>query len=114
MHEYSITCSILEILNKIVKENKIKKIKRVNFEISLISSIEPRSVEFYYEFLTKDNNTLKNARLDFKEKKIKVECEDCKKTSEVENIININCSYCRSKKIKMMDTEDIRIISVEA
>ena len=48
MHEYSITRSILDILDKIVKENKVKKLKRVNFEISSIAHIEPDSIKFYY------------------------------------------------------------------
>jgi len=39
MHEYSITCSILEILNKIIKEKKIKKVKVINFEITPLLQI---------------------------------------------------------------------------
>ena len=113
MHEYSITCSILDILNKVLKENKIKKIKRINFEISSIAHIEPDSIEFYYKFLTKDNNILKSAKLKFKKKKIQIKCEDCKEISDIGNFFISECPKCSSRKTKVLDEDDIKIISVE-
>ena len=113
MHEYSITCSILDILNKVVKENKIKKIKKINFEISSIAHIEPDSVEFYYNFLSKDNNILRNAKLKFKKKKMQIKCEDCKEISNIENLFVVECPKCSSRKIKVINDDEIKIISVE-
>ena len=113
MHEYSITCSILDILNKVVKENKIKKIKKINFEISSIAHIEPDSVEFYYNFLSKDNNILRNAKLKFKKKKMQIKCEDCKEISNIENIFVAECTTCSGRNIKFISVDEIKIISVE-
>ena len=114
MHEYSIACSILDILKKIVKENKVKKIKRINFEISSIAHIEPKSIEFYYNFLTRNDSILKNARLKFKKKKAQIKCEDCGKISEIEDLIISECPKCSSRKIKIVDFDEIKIVSVEA
>lgn len=114
MHEYSITCSILEILDKVVKENNIKKIKIINFEISTIANIEPSSIEFYYSFMTKDNKILKDAKLVFTKKKMQIKCNDCEKISEMNDIFLAHCPGCSSKNIKAMDTDDIKILSVEA
>ena len=114
MHEYSITRSILDILDKIAKENKVKKVKRINFEISSIAHIEPDSIKFYYDFLTKENSVLKSANLKFKKKKPEIECEDCKKTYEVDNFFISECPKCSSKKIKIADYEELKIVSVEA
>jgi hydrogenase nickel insertion protein HypA len=113
MHEYSITCSILDILNKVLKENKIKKVKKINFEISSIAHIEPDSVEFYYKFLTKDNSILKSAKLKFKRKKAQIKCGDCKEISSIENLFVVECPKCSSKNIKFINDDEIRIISVE-
>ncbi|MBU4314592.1 MAG: hydrogenase maturation nickel metallochaperone HypA [Actinobacteria bacterium] len=113
MHEYSITCSILDILNKVVKENKIKKIKKINFEISSIAYIEPDSVEFYYNFLTEDNNVLRNAKLKFKKKKTQIKCGDCKEISNIENLFVAECPKCSGRNIKFIDDDEIKIISVE-
>ena len=113
MHEYSITCSILNILNKVVKENKIKKIKKINFEVSSIAHIEPTSVEFYYNFLTKDNNVLRNAKLKFKKSKARIKCENCEEISNVENLFITECPKCSSRNIKFINDDEIKIISVE-
>jgi hydrogenase nickel insertion protein HypA len=113
MHEYSITCSILDILNKVVKENKIKKIKKINFEISSIAHIEPDSVEFYYNFLTKDNNILKSAKLKFKKKKMQIKCGDCKEISNIEGFFVAECPKCSGRNIKFISDDEIKIISVE-
>lgn len=114
MHEFSITRSILDILDKIVKDNKVKKLKRINFEISSIAHIEPDSIKFYYDFMTKENNALKDAELKFKKKKPEIECGDCKKKYEVENLFIGECPKCSGKNIKIADYEEIKIVSVEA
>ena len=114
MHEYSITCSILDILKEIIEEKKVKKIKRIDFEISSIAHIDPSSIEFYYNFLTKDDAVLKGACLKFREKKVRIKCQDCKKISEIEDFFNAQCPKCSSKKIKIVDFDEIKIVSVEA
>jgi hydrogenase nickel incorporation protein HypA/HybF len=114
MHEYSIACSILNILNKILKENNLKKIKRIDFEISSIAHIEPSSIEFYYNFLTRDNSALKDAHLKFKKKKAQIKCEDCGRISEIEDFFIAECPECSSRKIKIVDFDEIKIVSVEA
>ncbi len=113
MHEYSITCLILDILNKIVKENKIKKIKKINFEVGSIAHIEPQSIEFYYNFLTKDNNILRNAKLKFKKNKTQIKCEDCTEISDIEDFFIVECPKCSSREIKVINNDEIKIISVE-
>jgi len=112
MHEYSITCSILEILSKITKEKKIKKVKVINFEITPLSQIEPGSIEFYFNYFTKDNEILKNAKLSFKKNMIKIECKKCKKVFEINNFV-MKCPGCSSMEVKLVESDDIRITSVE-
>ncbi len=113
MHEYSITCSIVEILCDLIKKHNIKKIKKVSFEISPLAHIEPQSIEFYYNFITKDNKALKDSILEFKEGKIKIECKTCGKSFYSENL-NSKCIYCSGAKTKAADNDDIKIISIEA
>lgn len=114
MHEHSITCSIVDILNRVMKENKIKKIRIINFEISSIAQIEPSSIEFYYNFLTRENKALKDAKLIFNKKKMKIKCSDCGQTSEMKDIFLAHCPGCSSKNIKALDIDDIKIMSIEA
>lgn len=112
MHEYSLTCSTIEILNGLIKKHNIKKVKKISFEVNLLAHVEPQSIEFYYDFLTKDNKILKDAVLEFKKGKIKIHCNTCDKTFQSEDL-TFKCVYCSGNKTKIIDSEDIKIISIE-
>ena len=113
MHEYSITSSILEILQKVIDEKNLKKVKKVNFELSKLASIEPESIKFYFNFLTKDNEILKYARLHFKKINIEVRCNDCNKIYNLKSF-EVKCPNCLGKNVNIASTDDIKIISVVA
>ncbi len=112
MHEYSLACSAVEILNDLIKKHNIKKVKKVNFEVSPLAHVEPQSMEFYYDFLTKNNKVLKDATLKFKKSKIKVKCNTCGRSFQSENL-TFKCIYCSGNKTKVIDSGDIKIISIE-
>ena len=117
MHEYSITCSILEILEKTIKEKNLKKLKKVKFELSKLASIEPQSIKFYFDFLTAENQRLKGAILKFKKNKLKLACNECGKIFESNaefDISNVKCPACGSENAQVQEEDDIRIISIQA
>ena len=64
-------------------------------------------------FLTKDNNILKDAKLKFKKNKTLIKCKDCNEISEIEDFFIVECSKCSSRKIKVINNDEIKIISVE-
>lgn len=102
MHEYSITCSIIKILNEQIKKHNIKKIKKINFELGPFASIEPESIDFYYDYLARDNRVLNKAILDFKRKKIEMKCMDCGKTFSSKKILR-ECRYCSGSRVKILE-----------
>ncbi|MEA2015411.1 MAG: hydrogenase maturation nickel metallochaperone HypA [Actinomycetota bacterium] len=115
MHEYSITCSVVEILKEKIEEHDIKKVKKINFEVNPLAYIEPESVEFYYDFLTRDVYSLKSAVLNFSKKEVIMKCMSCGKTFKTEDF-NSRCIYCSSddtRVIKKDDGENIKIVSIE-
>ena len=112
MHEYSITSSMVDILEDIAKKNKLKKISKVNIDLNSIANIEPDSIKFYYEFMTRDNELLNDSELIFNIQKIKIECRDCSYIFEKDEFIP-ECPECGSNKMKSIDSDDIRIRSVE-
>lgn len=112
MHEYSITSSIINIINDIRKKNNLKKIKKVNFELNPLANIEPESIKFYYEYMTKDDNMLKDAQLLFNVIKLEIECKNCGNLFKKDSFIGV-CPECGSSKVRVSDADDIKIISVE-
>ena len=111
MHEYSITCSIIKILERITKEKKVDKVNQVDFEVNEYASIEPESVKFYYEFLTKDNAVLKDAKLNFKILKANVFCNDCRTVFSTD-IYPFVCPKCGSVNIKFQNLDNIKITAL--
>lgn len=112
MHEYSITSSIVNILEDVGEKNKLKKISKINIDINPIANIEPDSINFYYEFLTKDNSLLKDSKLIFNIQMIKMECKDCRKIFRRNEFVS-KCPECGSNKVKNINIDDIKIVSVE-
>ncbi len=116
MHEYSITNSIIDILEAIIQEKNIKKVLKIKFEVSPFASIEQESIKFYYNFLTKDNPILFKAKLSFYKKKLKITCSNCgfKFTA---NDIYLKCPKCNSFNsydFINLSIDDIKIISLDA
>ena len=112
MHEYSITSSMVNILEDVAKKNKLEKISKVNIDLNPIANIEPDSINFYYEFMTRDNKLLKGSELVFSVRKIKIECGDCSDIFEKDKFIP-KCPKCGSDNVKNINIDDIKIISVD-
>jgi len=115
MHEYSITNSIVEILERVIKEKKLTIVKEIKLELSPAASIEPESVIFYFDFLTNDNVILKGAKLKFETVKIKVKCGNCGFSFTTDNLTP-KCPDCDNIHISILDKniDDIKITSISA
>jgi hydrogenase nickel insertion protein HypA len=112
MHEYSLVVSLIEILNKISIEKGVDKIKKVNIILGPFGGIEKESIKFYYNFLVKENNLLKDSKLSFKKQKIKIKCLNCLKDFETEKMVK-ECKYCGSNKLRIMETDEMILKSIE-
>ena len=112
MHEYSITSSMVNILEDVAKKNKLEKISKVNIDLNPIANIEPDSINFYYDFLTRDNKLLKGSELIFSIQRIKIECRDCGSIYKKKEFVP-ECPKCESSNVKNINIDDIKIISVE-
>lgn len=112
MHEFSITSSIIDILKNVIKDRDVKKVLKVNFLLNPYGGIDSESVKFYYEFLTKDNEVLKDAKLIFKKEKIKTRCRTCGTIFESLKIVP-QCKKCGSSDLYVSFPEDIKIKSID-
>jgi len=77
-----------------------------------MAGLNPESIKFYYEFLTKDDSDLKDAKLIFKKEKIKINCNNCGESFEVFKLFSI-CRKCASTNLSISFPDDIKIKSIE-
>jgi len=54
MHEMSLTASILEIIGEYANRHHISKVNALKLSFGALSCIEPRSLEFAFEVLSRD------------------------------------------------------------
>ena len=76
MHELSVTQQILDIAVEKAAEAGATSIKRINLVIGDMSSIVDDSVQFYFDFLSRDS-LAKGAELNFRRIPVKVRCRHC-------------------------------------
>jgi|GEM_PF-650358 hydrogenase nickel incorporation protein HypA/HybF len=114
MHEYAITSSIISILEKAAAGKGISKIRKVNFELNPLASVEPDSIKFYFGFLTRESEILKDAKLHFRKLKFKLKCSNCGKIFSSASFPP-ECPLCGEAggSGNMLDniSDDIKIIS---
>ncbi|MBN1298977.1 MAG: hydrogenase maturation nickel metallochaperone HypA [Actinobacteria bacterium] len=113
MHEYSITSSLIEIVKRIIKEKNLINIERIDIELNPLSSLEAESIKFYYEFLTKDDDVLRKAKLKFYKTSISIRCSKCQKDYKVKSF-PARCPHCHEFNVCKDIYDDIKIKSILA
>lgn len=92
MHEYSITESIIKIVDNEVKKGENLKVKKISLVIGELSSIIDDSIQMYFDLLSEDTSC-QGAELQFIRVKAQLECKECNKVFE-RNKSDFNCPYC--------------------
>lgn len=76
MHEMSVTQSILDIVCRHATEARAKRVLRINLVIGELSSIVDDSVQFYFDYLSRDT-IAQDAQLRFERLPVRVQCRAC-------------------------------------
>ena len=76
MHELSITQQVLDIALNKAKEANAQRVNRINLVIGEISSVIDDSVQFYFDFLSRDTMA-QGAQLSFRRIQLQVKCWKC-------------------------------------
>lgn len=66
MHELAVVNNILKILERILKERKIKKLLKINLKINPYSCLDQDNLNFIFSSLVKDNKIYKDAKIEIK------------------------------------------------
>ena len=111
MHEFSITQSILGIALERAGEAEAGNITKINITIGDLSGIVEESVQFYFDFLSKDTIAAE-ASLVFEKVPTQLRCRECGKVFPPEDSTWV-CPNCKEQKIEIIYGRECYINSIE-
>ncbi len=111
MHEYSIVQSLLESCEEQVRKNNAKEVTKLVVKIGVLSGVEPDLLQTAFDTF-KEGTICNNAEFLINIQKILISCLDCDKQYTLEKY-EFLCPNCQSNNLKILDGEDMFLMSLE-
>lgn len=111
MHEYSVVQALLTQCEEHAEANKASKVTKVVVKIGVMSGIEAHLLETAFNTF-KETTVCDGAEFVMNIQPLTIECEECKEVSELE-AVHYCCPKCKSLKVKVIDGEDMFLMSLE-
>ena len=111
MHELAVTESVLEIACRHAEESQAKKVTDIYLVIGRLSSIVDDSVQFYWDFISKDT-LCEGAKLHFKRLPAEMICLDCDTKYILDEELS-PCPNCSSANIRVVSGDEFNLESIE-
>ncbi len=112
MHELSITQSILAVVLEAAEKAGARRVTAINLVIGDLSSIVDDSVQFYFDFLSKET-IASEAKLNFEREAAQAACLDCGHEFEVSAPLMALCPQCESVRLRITGGREFRVESIE-
>lgn len=108
MHELGIVFEIADSVEKIAKENNVKKVTKVILEIGEVSMVINSYLEDCWNWNAKRTELFKDCKLEIETIKAVTYCEDCQK--EYETVKHgKTCPYCKSENTYLLRGNETNI-----
>ena len=111
MHEQSIVESLLAVALDHAEKAQAAKIRRIFVVVGDLSGVVDESVNFYFNFLSKDNIAA-GADLFFTQIAAQLRCRHCDIIFSPEQL-NFHCPGCNEEKIEIVGGNELYIESLE-
>jgi len=111
MHEYSIVQALMEQVETLVQENDAEKVIKVVVKIGKMSGVEPHLLEIAFNTF-KEKTVCDDAEFIMNIQPLTLLCQECQLQSELEEI-SYCCPQCKSLNVKVIDGEDMFLMSLE-
>ncbi len=111
MHEYSIVDSLLQLADEHAAKNNATAVTKLEIKIGVLSGVEPDLLQTAFDTF-KEGTICENAEFIMKIQPVVVRCESCGKESSLKKDEYL-CPHCKSNKIKIIDGEDMYLMSLE-
>lgn len=111
MHEYSVVQALLNQCEEHAKQNGATKVTKVICKIGVMSGIETHLLQTAFDTF-KEGTICEEALLLLNTQKLKLECKECGNVFEVDEV-RYFCTKCESLRVKVLDGEDMYLMSLE-
>ena len=112
MHELSIVCSILGIIEEYAEEHRFKNVNSLKLSFGRLSCIEPQALAFTFE-IQSSGTKAEGASLEFDIKPIVIHCFACEKDIELETYDAL-CPQCNGSEVQLVGgTETIQLLEID-
>lgn len=111
MHEYSVVQSLLNQCEELAEQNNAKVVTKVITKIGVMSGIEAHLLQTAFDTF-KEGTICSGAEFVINLQKLKLQCKDCNAEFEVDEV-RYYCEKCESLKVKVLDGEDMYLMSLE-
>jgi hydrogenase nickel insertion protein HypA len=111
MHEYSVVQALLNQCEELAEQNSASKINKVICKIGVMSGIEIHLLQVAFDTF-KEGTMCDSAEFIIHEQKLKLQCRECHAEFEVDEI-RYYCKECESLSVKVLDGEDMYLMSLE-
>jgi hydrogenase nickel insertion protein HypA len=111
MHEYSVVQALLNQCEEHAAQNSATKVTKVITKIGVMSGIERHLLQIAFDTF-KEGTICAEAELIQKIQKLKLECKECGSVFEVDEV-RYYCHKCESLRVKVLDGEDMYLMSLE-
>lgn len=110
MHELAVTESILKITTRYALQEQASRVTDVFLVIGDLSSIIDDSVQFYWDFITKDTVCAQSI-LHFHRITAKAKCKACGHEYHLKELMP--CPTCNSALFKIIEGEEFYVDSIQ-
>ena len=112
MHELSIVCSILDIIEEYAEEHRFNNVNSLKLSFGRLSCIEPQALAFTFE-IQSSGTKAEGALLEFDIKPIIIHCLVCEKDIELETYAAV-CPQCNGAEVLLVGgTEVIQLLEID-
>lgn len=111
MHELSIACSIVEMVEESLPSEQTR-VKKVFLNIGKLSGLVKDALLFSFDIAAQDTK-LEGATLEIEEIPVIVHCDKCNVDSELGNPPIFRCKDCGESTANILQGKEMEIVSVE-
>ena len=112
MHELGIIFNIIEQVEKVAVENKVKLVGCVSLEIGEVSTIVPDYFRDCWKWAVERTDHMKGCKLEIITIEAITYCQDCEQTFSTVKF-GKKCPHCGSEKTYLLTGKDVMIKQIE-